>query len=84
MGSESFHEQDAKKIIEITGKRWGWTGPVEKAKLFEVMATQALRGLVKIMGIDHTMCFLWPIMEKLNAELEKQTPGVGHDKAANQ
>jgi len=85
MMPQVHHDQDVQEILERTYKRWEANSPREKTIVLKSVVKQALRNLHRINGVDETMCFLWPMMEKMNKQLEEvnKAKGVQHVRQAS-
>jgi len=78
MIAETHHQKDVAEILERTAQRWECQTPSDRATMLKSVAVEALRGLVRVEGVDGTMCFLWPIMQKMNEKLELINQGGNH------
>jgi len=76
MIDQVHHEPEAKKVLARVQTVWDCQTAEQKVLALEVMAKTALRELTKLKGLDNTMCFMWPMMEKMNDALQRQNEKV--------
>ncbi|MGR6871205.1 hypothetical protein ACU6U9_02600 [Pseudomonas sp. HK3] len=69
MSENSSDVELMRHCLESVCKRFGAVSDQQYIDTLQFIVRQSLRELVRIEDEDKAMCFLWPIMKKLNSQL---------------